>query len=530
MFDSIFLAAGLLFSLAGVAGIVFAKLLFKKSIMFNFIAVMVFPILVTSFIGFIVGIKGLQNVLWGSPTSILLLLAGFAIVYIMLKRPLNEMQKKIDLLSKGDLNISFNEKFLKGNNELSAMMRTLSALVASFKKIASFAHHVGKGELNTEYELLGENDTLGHAMLEMRSNLLQAEAEKEERQREDERRNWATQGVAKFAELLRANNDNIEELSHSIIKNLVKYIGAIQGGIFILNDDDPQKPVLELNACYAYERRKFVQKTIELGDGLVGTCFLEGESTYITDLPKKYISITSGLGKDSPRALLIVPLKVNGTVHGIVEIAGFKEFEPHVRDFVEKVSESIASTISSVKVNMKTNNLLEQTKLQAEEMANQDEELRLNMEEMQSTQEEMLRRETELHETLEEVKKMQIAAEESEYEMQQFYNAIIESNNVGIFSADGIVIDVNQNLLNLWEADKSVFTGHHYSLFVGDEGFSTVWKDMVQGKKHADVRTITSPSGKQMVFRHNFIPVCNKKGELLRVLLLAFPDEKGYSS
>jgi len=136
-------------------------------------------------------------------------------------------------------------------------------------------------------------------MLNMRANLLQANAEKEKRQREDERRNWATQGIAKFAELLRANNDNIEELCQSIVSNMVKYVGANQGGIIIVNDESGENPVLELKACYAYERRKFLQKTVEMGEGLVGTCFLERESAYLTKIPKEYIRITSGLGKDT---------------------------------------------------------------------------------------------------------------------------------------------------------------------------------------------------------------------------------------
>ena len=318
----------------------------------------------------------------------------------MNKRPLSEMMNVVKSLSEGNVNVTCDEKFKKGDHELAQVMRLLSKLTEALKNIAAFAGNVGKGNLNSEYELLSENDILGSAMLDMRANLLQAEAEKEERQHEDERRNWVTHGIARFSELLRANGDNIEELCNSIVSNLVKYTGANQAGIFILNDDDDENPVLELKACYAYERRKFLQKTILPGEGLLGACFLERESIYMTSLPQDYVHITSGLGGAAPKALLIVPLMVNGKICGIIEIAAFKEFEPHVREFIEKISESIASTIASVKVNIRTSKLLAQTRLQAEEMANQEEELRQNMEEMQATQEEMRRREAELTKAL----------------------------------------------------------------------------------------------------------------------------------
>ncbi|MDR0384922.1 MAG: GAF domain-containing protein, partial [Prevotellaceae bacterium] len=239
-----------------------------------------------------------------------------------------------------------------------------------------------------------ENDELGKAMLSMRDSLIKAEKEKMARQQEDDKRNWVTTGVAKFAEILRSNHDDLAELSNNVISNLLKYIHAIQGGIFIVNDDDSDHTFLELQAFYAYERKKYLHKEIEIGEGLVGTCYLEKEPIYITQVPKDYMSVTSGLGDDAPRALFLVPLKVNNMIYGIMEIASFQVLEPYEREFVEKVSESIASTISSVKVNVRTQKLLETAKLQSEEMAYQEEELRQNLEELQATQEEMNRKQT----------------------------------------------------------------------------------------------------------------------------------------
>ena len=157
---------------------------------------------------------------------------------------------------------------------------------------------------------------------------------------------------------------------------------------------------------YAYDRRRYVNKKVEVGEGLIGQAVLEKATVYLKEIPGNYISITSGLGGANPQCILIVPLVHNESVYGVIEMASFRDLQKHEIEFVEKVAESIASTIATVQVNENTRKLLEQSQQMSEELKAQEEELRQNQEELQATQEQLSRRQRELEQENESLREM----------------------------------------------------------------------------------------------------------------------------
>lgn len=261
--------------------------------------------------------------------------------------------------------------------------------------VSSYVQEISKGNYAAQLSLNTAEDTLA-ATLQNLATSLSKNADTETK------RNWTTSGQAEIGQILR-NNQDASQLYDNIIRFVVKYTKSNQGGLFILSEDETN-PTLELVACYAFERKKFLQKSVSIGEGLVGQCYLEGEKIILKQLPEDYIQITSGLGGANPSSVLLTPLKVNDRIYGVLEIASFNHYEDFEIDLVEKLSESIAATISAVRINESTRILLEKTQQQAEEMRAQEEEMRQNMEELEATQEEMRRKEKHVQNMLDQEK------------------------------------------------------------------------------------------------------------------------------
>jgi PAS domain S-box-containing protein len=338
----------------------------------------------------------------------------------------------------------------------------------------------------------------------LKKYLIRNRDEEDQRRIEEEQRTWVTNGLAQFGELLRNNNNDLEELAYNIIRYIVDYVGVNQAGFFLLNKPADAAPFFEQLACIAYDRKKFADKTVKWEEGLIGRCALEKETIYMTDVPENYLTITSGLGDAKPSSILIVPLKTNNEIFGVLELAAFAKLMEFEIEFIEKIAESIASTISAVQINIKTNILLRETQEQAEKMAQQEEELRQNLEEMQATQEESDRRELEMKGILEAIDHSAISSE---------------------FETDGTLISVNRNFLDAFQYNIEEVEKQNIRIFFFKEDWAeldNILEDLRNGKNFKGRVKRRTKTGDAIYLLTTYTPVMGHDGEIVKILSLDY--------
>ena len=409
-----------------------------------------------------------------------ILIIAFSMIRALIV-PINKIKTNISLMSQGRIPDELKQV---RSDEIGEMDKSMNELIHGLRKITQFSNEIGKENYKSKFTPLSEEDELGNSLILMRENLKKASEEAEIRRIENHQRSWASQGLAEFGELLRESKEDLEELTNQILTRLVRYLGANIGGLFIINDDDKNDTYLELVAFYAYDRRKYVEKRINIGENLVGQCVLENETIFMNDIPKDYIHITSGTGKDNPKSLLIVPLKLNEEVYGVVELASFTNIEPYQVEFVEKIGESIASTISSAKININTAKLLQESNEKSERLTKQEEETRRQIEEMQKSMA-LIKKEEEIQNTenqnlidinnleINKLREINIEIGNEIKDMNTKYNNILAAvdNSLGSYSLSfsGEILDANDLYLSLTGITLNEIKGRKLEDFMQEE-------------------------------------------------------------
>ncbi|RAW02885.1 PAS domain S-box protein [Pseudochryseolinea flava] len=365
---------------------------------------------------------------------------SIVVVYLSLR----QLDRNLILVQKDVTGSIRKELFNDGSNQIVTTKHVDDYL----KNAATFVRHIANGNYNHDYPGMGQSvlhlnaGTLSGELVRMKASMIDVSSQ-------EQQRNWAAVGVAKFSEIVRAQNKSFDQILDTFICELVRYMKANQGGIFVLTDVQGDEN-LELRACYAYERKKFLKKTVGLGEGLVGQAFLEGEVTFMKEIPKEYISITSGLGQATPSCLILVPLKNHQDKEGVLELASFQVWRQFEIDFLVQVAAILGSAINAIKVNERTQKLLVESREQGEQLQRQEETLRQNLEELHATQEVVER------------KSREAIAQNGKL------NAVLDSAVDAILTSNekGIIETINNAGVKLFGYDADQIIGKHVDLIV----------------------------------------------------------------
>lgn len=441
-----------------------------------------------------------------------LIIIGFFVITIVISLVANNISKAIVNINNklADLSLGIIDKHGNGDtvleNEITDLSDSLVNLFDSLQSSVDFAGEIGKGNLDTKYNLLSEGDTLGTSLITMQKSLIKARNEEDKKKLLDDQRNWVTHGLANFGEIIRQENENVEDFAYNLLSQLLKYVDLVQGAIYFKVEDEYDSTLkFENKAAIAYGKQIMLETPIVTEqDGIFGRVIDEQKCIYLENVPNNYVHLNQGKKeKQRPNNLLVVPMVVNDVIYGIMELMSYNHLEQYQIEFIEKLCENIASVISSVNTNIHNAKLLEQSNLQGEELSQHEEEMRQNLEEMQATQEEATKR----HEVL-------------NSQIEAFYKGLM----VAELDLEGRVTNMSSKMTKFYGISNDSIKGSSYIAIVAQDeaacdSFKDFWNKMLETGK-AQRKQVTVVRGKELETLENYF-VVNNEGIPAYVMVVA---------
>jgi CheY-like chemotaxis protein/signal transduction histidine kinase len=141
----------------------------------------------------------------------------------------------------------------------------------------------------------------------------------------------------------------------------------LQAGVALLYGYDESRQRLDLLGSYGLRLQNSPDAYVP-GEGLVGQCALSRKPIALDDVPSNYLRIDSGSGEALPRHLTIQPLLLRDQLVGVLEFATFAPLSTSHRQLLDELLPTVALTLENLNRAVNTQDLLSQTREQADEL------------------------------------------------------------------------------------------------------------------------------------------------------------------
>jgi HAMP domain-containing protein/CheY-like chemotaxis protein/signal transduction histidine kinase len=241
-------------------------------------------------------------------------------------------------------------------------------LTNQMRAIGEVATAVTRGDLSRsiQVEARGEVSYLKDNINEMIRNL-------KETTQKNAQQDWLKTNLARFTRLLQGQRD-LEAVTKLILSELAPLVSA-HHGVFYMMDSQEADARLRMIASYGYRSSRKLPTSFLPGEGLVGQCALEKTRIWLTDVPRDYIVVSSGLGSAPPTNIVVLPILFEQQVKAVIEIASLDRFTETHLSFLDQLMESIGVVLNTIEANSRTESLLTQSQSLAQELQQTNQEL-----------------------------------------------------------------------------------------------------------------------------------------------------------
>lgn len=358
-------------------------------------------------------------------TLIVLVASVFAVLMIVnnqIVKPIGMLKHIANEMAEGETEIAIE---MRRDDEVGELAHSFQAVCQNAKQLARISKRLGKGEFDVKLKPRSERDVLGHALLTMRNNLQTLD-------QAGRQQVWIKTQVSDITQAMQGMRD-VRQLLQATINELADRLEAGFAAFYLKQEHD-ESAMLKLLASYAYVERKNLANEFMLGESLVGQCALEKQMIVLNKIPDDYIRISSGLGEEKPRQIIVLPVLHDDELIGVLELASFEIFTDERREVLQQVTQSLGIVINNVQAHEKTQILLKKSQEMAEELRAQQDELKATNEELEEKAKILKESEDELKAQSEELQATNEELEEKTERLQS-QNKDIERQNSEIESA-----------------------------------------------------------------------------------------------
>jgi HAMP domain-containing protein/CheY-like chemotaxis protein/signal transduction histidine kinase len=241
-------------------------------------------------------------------------------------------------------------------------------LTNQMRAIGEVATAVTRGDLSRsiQVEARGEVSYLKDNINEMIRNL-------KETTQKNAQQDWLKTNLARFTRLLQGQRD-LQAVTKLILSELAPLVSA-HHGVFYMMDSQDMDARLRMIASYGYRSSRKLPTSFLPGEGLVGQCAVEKTRIWLTDVPRDYIAVSSGLGSAPPNNIVVLPILFEQQVKAVIEIASLDRFTETHLSFLDQLMESIGVVLNTIEANSRTESLLTQSQSLAQELQQTNQEL-----------------------------------------------------------------------------------------------------------------------------------------------------------